>query len=100
MSVDFSVKYVRSNEVIGARLRADEMALLSAKRGTYYGLNSPATRIWDLIETPHSLDEICAKLQAEFDVARDVCHKQSSELLEELIAEGLCSEVDLRSQVE
>lgn len=89
MSANDTTRFVRQTGIVAARLRADEMALLSAKKGKYYGLNSPATRIWELVETPRTLDEICAVLVAEFDVDDETCRKQSNELLAELMSEGL-----------
>lgn len=83
------VRYVRDVAVLGARLGADEMALLGAEQGKYYGLNPCATRIWELLEEPRTLDEICAILQAEYDVDGAQCRADTHELIAELLAERL-----------
>ena len=41
---------------------------MSIDRGTCYGFNATATRSWELLTEPQSLDSLCAKLLAEFEV--------------------------------
>ena len=87
------VRFARRTEVVSAMLGADEIALLSASRGKYYGLNSPATRIWELLESPKSMDELIATLMAEYEVDAEECRQQTRELVAELVAENLVGEV-------
>ena len=87
------VRYARRTEILSAMLGADEAALLSASRGKYYGLNSPATRVWELLESPRSIDELIEALQAEYEVGAEECRQQTRELVAELVAENLVAEV-------
>lgn len=86
------VRYSRRTEIVSAMLGADEIALLSAARGKYYGLNSPATRIWELLESPKSIDELIETLMAEYEVGAEECRQQTRELVAELVAENLVAE--------
>ena len=45
-------------------------------------------RIWELIEQPRSVDELCAELVREFEVADDVCRADVDALLNDLAAQG------------
>lgn len=90
---DGLVRFARRTEVVSAMLGAEEVALLSASRGKYYGLNSPATRIWELLESPKSMDELIDTLMAEYDVGAEECRQQTRELVAELVAENLVAEV-------
>lgn len=58
-----------------------EKILLCAPSGRYFGLNSTAARIWDLIEQPLTIDEICAALGAKFDVPVELCRAEALSFL-------------------
>jgi hypothetical protein len=90
---DGVVRYARRTEIVSAMLGAEEAALLSASRGKYYGLNSTASRIWELLESPRSIDELIEALQAEYEVGAEECRQHTSELVAELVAENLVGEV-------
>ena len=62
---------------------------MSIDRGVCYGFNSVATRSWELLAEPHSLDSLCARLVAEFDVDEATCREQMGAFLDELRREGL-----------
>ena len=91
--LDQSMRYVRNARILAADLSADEKALLSAERGKYYGLNSPAARIWDLLAAPATLHELCDVLRSEFDVEAAECSRDTAELVAEMVAEGLLEEM-------
>jgi hypothetical protein len=79
---------VRSSGLIEAEIE-NEIVALNVEKGTCYGLNSVGSRIWALLATPIRIDEICARLLAEYRVEPSVCQRQVLDLLEELRAEGL-----------
>jgi coenzyme PQQ synthesis protein D (PqqD) len=62
---------------------------MSIDRGICYGFNAVATRSWELLSEPQSLDSLCARLVAEFDVDEETCRAQTEAFLEELRREGL-----------
>lgn len=62
---------------------------MSIDRGVCYGFNAVATRSWELLAEPQSLDSLCARLVAEFDVAEETCREQTAAFLDELRREGL-----------
>lgn len=79
-------------KVISEHLCCDlngEAVVLSLKNGKYYGLNSVGSRIWELIQTPMSADEIESVLLSEYEVDRDECRKEVSEFLKEMKAQEL-----------
>lgn len=67
----------------------DEIVALSIERGTCYGMNRVASRIWALLEKPIRIGDLCATLVATYKVDPDICERQVLDLLEELRAEGL-----------
>lgn len=67
-----------------------EAVLLNIDKGNYYGLDAPVgTRIWELLESPRKLSELCSLLSQEFEVASDRCHRETRAFVAELAKEGL-----------
>lgn len=66
-----------------------ELVALHVDKGTCYGFNGTATRIWGLIEQPRRFSELREELVREFDVDAETCGRQLTELLKELEADGL-----------
>ncbi len=50
-----------------------EAAILHLGQGRYYGLNPVGARIWKLLETPHSLQDIAAVIAGEYEVELPIC---------------------------
>lgn len=69
-----------------------ETVLLRIDTGMYYGYNGVATRIWELLEEPQSINEVCAQLVQEYAVDAEQCAAEVLGFLQELMAEGLIEE--------
>ncbi|MEA2437069.1 MAG: hypothetical protein QOF65_1625 [Thermoleophilaceae bacterium] len=67
----------------------DELVMLDPRKGRYFGLNPIGARIWELIEEPRSVESLCARLQAEFDVPDETCRADVLAFLEQLQREEL-----------
>ena len=68
---------------------AEEVAILDVKSGIYYGLNSIGARIWNLIQAPRTVSEVCETLLVEYEVEPERCEHELLALLQELAAKGL-----------
>jgi hypothetical protein len=79
---------IRGDGLLTAEVDGELMAM-SIDRGTCYGLNAVATRIWALLAEPRTIDELCAQLLSEFDVDAAQCRSEVMDLLDEMCAEGL-----------
>ena len=66
-----------------------ETVLMSLAQAAYYGLDSTAQRIWDLIAQPQRVANLCETLIAEYAVSRQTCQGQVCAFLTELHKEGL-----------
>ena len=67
----------------------EELVLMSAEKGKFVSINDVGTRIWELIEMPQDVGDICAILQKEFAVAPDVCRAEVEAFLNELTGHGV-----------
>ncbi len=81
-------RYTRNSRTISGRLH-DEMVMMDIEQGKYFSLNNIATRVWDLLEEPMTLDELCGHLADEYEVEMPKCRAEVEELLKEMERLGL-----------
>lgn len=67
----------------------EESVILNLSSGIYYGLNSVGTRIWDLIQSPTTFNELKATLVSEYEVEPDRCDCDLAEIFQALDTAGL-----------
>jgi hypothetical protein len=71
------------------RALGERLVLFNPETRICYGMNAEGARVWALLETPRTLEEIRAVLLEEYDVAPDQCEADLRALLRELEAGGL-----------
>lgn len=67
----------------------DEVVMMSIETGEYYGLNPVASRIWELLEKPHTFDRLLGLLMQEFNVGESACREDVQIFLEQMIQKRL-----------
>ena len=82
---------VRSQEPLARRVD-DDTVMFHPARGEYFALDHVGTRVWDLLETPTTVDELCARLREEFDVEPGRCAEDVGHLIGRLLDAGLAEE--------
>ncbi len=73
----------RNDEIVAGKID-DELVAMSIESGKYYTMNVTASRIWELLDAPRTVAELCAVLTAEFKIAPDACEKEVMDFLEQL----------------
>jgi hypothetical protein len=86
--INSSAMLTRNDEPVSVDVERS-IVMMSLDLGKYFGLNEVGSRIWELLEQPRSMADLCAVLQQEFDVDPDACHAEVSEFLAALAQEGL-----------
>ena len=66
-----------------------ETVILHQDVGKYYGLNEVGTFIWDLLQEPRSIDELCQEVVIAYGVERERCQNDIEELLVDLAEKEL-----------
>lgn len=66
-----------------------DVAMMSVEKGKYYGLNSVASRIWELLQESQIFNNLIDVLLKEYDVEKTTCEQDVSELLISLNEAGL-----------
>lgn len=83
-----SPRIIRCEELLEADVNG-EIVALHIDKGQCYGMNSVASRIWQLLAEPTSPEQICATLAQEYEVDPATCRAEVDTLLADLQAEGL-----------
>lgn len=92
MTMDFSSKVVQSPETL-INIIEGESVLLNLKNESYYGLDEVGTRMWELLTTSNTLQEVYDALLDEYDVTPQTLKEDMLDLISTLIEHGLL-EVD------
>lgn len=79
---------VRDPDMIAAEMDGD-LVMMSIEQGRYYGIGGVGTRVWELLEKPTSVDQLCAAILEEYDVDEDVCRGDIRAYVEKLLGMGL-----------
>jgi len=82
---------IRKDDGLLTTTVAGDLLAMSVQHGVCYGFNDVATRIWELLAEPRSLDDLCEALLREYEVDEGDCRKDVAELIEKWRAEGLVS---------
>jgi hypothetical protein len=78
--------------MIYAATGQDEAVMMSINAGRYYGLNAVASRIWELLETPQNVPELCRQILEEFEVDAPTCETEVRRFIGELLDNGIVHE--------
>ena len=65
----------KSTELLASELDG-ELVMMDVETGKYFGLNGVGSVIWNLIDKPHSVSEICSQLEKEYDVEASTCEQE------------------------
>ena len=79
---------VASEEQVSGKLTG-ERVVLSMKDGTYYGLSDVGALVWDLVQEPISTGELVDRIVESYDVDRETCERDVSDLLREMASKSL-----------
>lgn len=87
---DSKQHYRRNPDLIAADMDGD-VVMMSIDRGDYYGIGGVGARVWELLESPKTLDDIVQTICREFEVDQVRCHVDMARFLDELQAHGVVS---------
>jgi hypothetical protein len=88
MAVQLSTLIMRDGEPIATSID-NEVVMLSPRAQAYFGLGTVGSEIWNAIETPRRVDDVCAGLMQEFEIDAETCQRQVLDFLNDLVDRGL-----------
>ncbi len=76
---------------------AGESVILNLKNGTYYGLNELGSVIWEFIQQPKTVADICDSILEDYEVDSETCASSVQALLSDLVNAQL---VEIRNEAD
>jgi hypothetical protein len=92
MSIALETMLSRNGDILHAAVGTEEAVMMSVSAGRYYGLNAVASRIWELLETPKTIAQLCAQICEEFEVDMQTCEAEVLKFVQDLIDNGIVHE--------
>jgi len=86
-------KYIRKKDALSGKLQ-DEEVILDIEKGKYFSLNPVATSIWEILEQPLSVDQLCEKLIEEYDVEPKKCRLETVAYLQDMLKLDLITAIE------
>jgi hypothetical protein len=86
--ISMQTTIVATPDQVSCRLD-EETVLLELKNGTYYGLNSVGSVIWEMIQQPKSVQAVYSAVLERYSVDPETCRRDVLRMIEELQAAGL-----------
>lgn len=81
--------YTRATDTIATRLSDEQVVAMDVNTAQYFGLEGPAAHVWDLLESPTTLDEVVASLLEAYEIDEPTCRAQAEAFLADMTAKRL-----------
>lgn len=79
---------VRGGGLVSAQA-GDHVMMMSIEQGMYYDLNATAGLLWQALEQPCTLRQLCHLVQENYDVGESECRSSVLAFLQQLSDEGM-----------
>lgn len=81
-------RYQRTPETIFALVDKDVVAL-HVEHGKCFGMEKVSADIWEMLEQPASIDDLCRRLLDRYEVGADQCRSEVEQMIDQMVDEGL-----------
>ncbi len=78
----------RSDSILFTEL-VDEVVMMDIQNGCYYGLEEPASRLWELMVERISVRQLCERLHSEYEVEMPQCEQEVLEFVADLSSRSM-----------
>lgn len=78
----------RCDDIVVGKVDEDVM-MANIETGKYHQLNPTGSRIWDMLEQPKSVGELCELLVNVFKVTPEACQRDVFHFLEEMSSRNI-----------
>lgn len=69
----------------------NEIVMMNIETGHYHSINEVGSQIWQMLESPKTVAEICEQLVTDYEVDASTCEQEVTHFIEHLANEGLLS---------
>ena len=86
-SID-TARLARADGLVASDVNGD-VVILSIDSGHFFHLNATGSRLWDLLDTPMTVTELCERARERFAVDAEACRRDVGEFVQGLREKGL-----------
>lgn len=86
-------RYVKAEKVVENTIDG-EIVMAHFLADKYFGLNRVGSRIWQLLATPCTINQLCSTLIQEFEVETPQCNQEVSNFIQVLLTAKLVRQVE------
>ena len=90
MTLEHSTVVSQSGDALATEVDG-EVVLIAIASGQYYGFDAIGSAIWRGLDQPCRVDDLCARLQADFDGDAETIERETIAFLDQLTARNLVS---------
>lgn len=84
---------IRVSDILSTEVNG-ETVLLSLERQRYFGMRTTSQRVWQLLEAPRTLAQICDQLVSEYDIEPRACEREAEVFMRDLWQQQLIRPID------
>jgi hypothetical protein len=77
-------RYIQSKQVVQSKID-NEVVMMDIESGFYFGLNSVASVIWELLKSEKTVNELVDYLITEYEVNYEQCLAETNALIKKMI---------------
>ena len=92
-AIGLETSVVRADDLLSSVID-DEVMMLNIITEKYHSLDGVGARIWELLDQPRRISEICSQLLEEYDVDRPACEDDVLQFVRTLIDARLVQTVE------
>lgn len=80
---------IARNKGVLANKVGDEVVMMDMEKGKYFGVNKTGSYIWQLLEQPATIGELCDRLVADFGISKEQCTNELKPFIEQMQKENI-----------
>lgn len=80
---------ITRNKGIVANQVGDEVVMMDMEKGKYFGMNKTGSYIWQLLEQPATVGELCERLVTDFGIPTEQCTTELNSFIEQMRKENI-----------
>jgi hypothetical protein len=73
----------RAENILFSEIDQDKV-MIDIERGAYFGMNPVAGEIWEILESPHTPQQVIEKLLAEYEIDAETCQTETLAVLQRM----------------
>ena len=85
---DLTSRYSRRPDLAAVAMDG-ELVMMGLDQGEYFGMRGVAASIWEHLEQPRTLDELCGLVSREYDTTSDACRPDVEAFVDDLVTRRL-----------